>query len=74
MISCKGKVSSVDIFVEKSASSLRALVGLKNNALDIMELSLQEKKEPAEMVENLRHLGHRTDVRTLCFTSDNAGE
>lgn len=60
--------------MDKTATSLRALVGLKNNALDIMEMSLEEKKEPAEVVDNLRHLGHRSDVRTLCFTSDNAGE
>lgn len=62
------------MYVDKTGSSLRALVGLKNNALDIMEVSLQEKKEAAEMVDNLRHLGHRSDVRTLCFTSDNAGQ
>ncbi|OQR79441.1 WD repeat-containing protein 3-like [Tropilaelaps mercedesae] len=73
LLTCKGKVSSVDILVEKSATSLRALVGLKNNSLDVMELPLEEKKEPAKMVDNLRYLGHRSDVRTLCFTSDNAG-
>ncbi|XP_022656583.1 WD repeat-containing protein 3-like isoform X2 [Varroa destructor] len=73
VISCKGKVSTADILVEKSTSSLRALIGLKSNALDIMELYFEEKKEPAKVVDSLRHLGHRTDVRTLCFTSDNAG-
>ena len=37
-----------------------------------MEVSLDGEGEP-QLRDTLRSLGHRSDVRTMCFTSDNAG-
>ena len=44
---------------------------LFNNTLETTELNINETKPEVKSVSKLRLPGHRSDVRTVCFSSDN---
>ncbi|XP_064484257.1 WD repeat-containing protein 3-like [Ornithodoros turicata] len=65
-----GKPCSVDVHATRSGLA-KAVVAQKNNAVDLYALSATDKSAAAAVMESIRHGGHRTDVRTLTFSSDN---
>ncbi|XP_018493738.1 WD repeat-containing protein 3 [Galendromus occidentalis] len=70
VVKCKGKIASLSSCVK--GTNWLILVALRNNAIDLIDVSLDDEGEP-QLRDTLRHLGHRSDVRSVCFTSDNAG-
>lgn len=44
---------------------------MTNNSLESCQLDVSGKKPEAEAVSKLTSASHRTDVRTVCFSSDN---
>ncbi|XP_060076229.1 WD repeat-containing protein 3-like [Ylistrum balloti] len=69
-IKMTSKVASVDVVLEESSQAKMVAV-LNNNSLQTCSCNIEVKKCTAENVKNLTILGHRTDVRTVSFSSDN---
>ncbi|KAF7991112.1 hypothetical protein HCN44_002674 [Aphidius gifuensis] len=67
-----GHTKSIDIIMGKN-NEVRFCVGLSNNCLGLYSLNIddnQKDKQVTTMRTIMSH-GHRTDVRALCFSSDN---
>lgn len=67
---CGGKPCAIDI---RSANNglAKVAVALKNNQVEFHALNVTDKACVPALVDSIQHAGHRTDVRTLCFSSDN---
>ncbi|XP_055954643.1 WD repeat-containing protein 3 [Patella vulgata] len=63
------KVRSVDIELDEGQVKMMAL--LTNNSIETSTLDVQEKGCQRKNICSHGLPGHRTDVRTLCFSSDN---
>ncbi|KAK6169407.1 hypothetical protein SNE40_020470 [Patella caerulea] len=63
------KVRSVDIYLDEGQVKMLAL--LTNNSIETSTLDVQEKGCQRKNICSHGLPGHRTDVRTLCFSSDN---
>ncbi|XP_006813674.2 WD repeat-containing protein 3 [Saccoglossus kowalevskii] len=63
------KVRSCDFILEKG-ESIKILLLLANNTLEVFSLSIGEKKPEPSNKSSLGMPGHRSDVRTVCFSSD----
>ncbi|XP_057338104.1 WD repeat-containing protein 3 [Microplitis mediator] len=79
VINAPSKVKSIDLVMGRG-DELRVCVGLDNNALKLYSLSINEerkltkKKEERDditCIRSIEHHGHRTDIRAICFSSDN---
>ncbi|XP_050445481.1 WD repeat-containing protein 3 [Cataglyphis hispanica] len=71
VIQISGKAKGIDLIMGKG-NELRVCVGVSNNSIELHSLHMEEKN-PRE-VNRLRSItahGHRTDVRAICFSSDN---
>ncbi|XP_023931815.1 WD repeat-containing protein 3-like [Lingula anatina] len=64
------KIRSFDCIVD-SAEIAKIVCHLSNNTLELQSLNIKEKKPVAECVTKLSSAGHRSDVRSVCFSSDN---
>lgn len=65
-------VKTIDLILGKN-DEIRFCVGLNNNSLELYSLNLNETNKDKE-ISALRSItlhGHRTEVRALCFSSDN---
>ncbi len=60
-------MSSLDIIL----FLLQIVSLLVNNTLETCELDVSEKRPESKSLAKLRLPGHRSDVRTTCFSSDN---
>ncbi len=64
-----GKVRSVDLEVKSQRATLTTLTA--NNLVEQHSLDLEEKVAQSDLVAQLAQPGHRSDVRTVAFSSDN---
>ncbi|XP_078001566.1 WD repeat-containing protein 3-like [Glandiceps talaboti] len=62
------KISSFDFILDKN--TLKILLLLNNNTLDTYNLVITEKKPEQSNHSSLSLPGHRSDVRSVCFSSD----
>ncbi|ELT90132.1 hypothetical protein CAPTEDRAFT_89073 [Capitella teleta] len=65
-----GKVRSFQCLLEDNTTA-RVVSLLTNNVLQSCTIDLSEKNCEPTAVSKLNQPGHRTDVRTVCFSSDN---
>lgn len=79
VINAPSKVKSIDLVMGRG-DELRVCVGLDNNALKLYSLSVNEERKLSKKKEerdditcmrSIEHHGHRTDIRAICFSSDN---
>ena len=68
-IKMSAKLRSFDCLLEDNKARIVAL--LANNTLEICHVDAAERKAQAEDVMKISTPGHRSDVRTLCWSSDN---
>jgi len=64
-----GKIKSFACRIEDGSAKI--LCQLTNNILQSFAIDIDEKKASAMGINKLTLPGHRTDVRTICFSSDN---
>lgn len=69
-IKASSKIRSVDCLLSPSGEMKVALL-LQNNTVETYTLKTTEKSPQANKTSRLTLSGHRTDVRTLAFSSDN---
>ncbi|KAJ8253427.1 hypothetical protein GJAV_G00212820 [Gymnothorax javanicus] len=69
-IKASSKIRSVDFLLSPSGDMKVALL-LQNNTVETYSLKTMEKSPQANKTTRLTLSGHRTDVRTLAFSSDN---
>ena len=69
-IKMSSKLRSFDCILE-SDNKARILALLVNNTLEMCHVDTEDKKAVPENVTKIANLGHRTDVRTLSWSSDN---
>ncbi|XP_061081662.1 WD repeat-containing protein 3 [Conger conger] len=69
-IKASSKIRSVDCLLSPSGEMKVALL-LQNNTVETYTLKATEKSPQANKTARLTLSGHRTDVRTLAFSSDN---
>ncbi|KAJ8350925.1 hypothetical protein SKAU_G00260550 [Synaphobranchus kaupii] len=69
-IKASSKIRSVDCLLSPSGEMKVALL-LQNNTVETFTLKTTEKSPQANKTARLTLSGHRTDVRTLAFSSDN---
>ncbi|KAL7881715.1 hypothetical protein AOLI_G00085630 [Acnodon oligacanthus] len=69
-IKASSKIRSVDCFLTPNGEMKIALL-LQNNTVETYTLKTTEKNPPSTKTCRLTLGGHRTDVRTLSFSSDN---
>lgn len=69
-IKASNKVKGIDMLMGKG-DELRICVGIDNNSLDLYSLILEEKDIEPKCLRTITAHGHRTNVRAVCFSSDN---
>uniref|UniRef100_A0A8C5I200 WD repeat-containing protein 3 n=1 Tax=Gouania willdenowi TaxID=441366 RepID=A0A8C5I200_GOUWI len=69
-IKASGKIRSVDC-LSCAGAELKVALLLQNNTVETYSLKSSEQKPTANKTARLTLGGHRTDVRTLSFSSDN---
>lgn len=67
-VKVSGKIKSIDVLCTKHQCRVAMVLG--NNQLEVVGLRLEADGE-AETLSKVESLGHRSDVRTLAFSSDN---
>lgn len=65
-----GKPCSMDIHTTRSGLA-KAVIAQRNNMVELYALSATDKSVTAAIMESIKLAGHRSDVRTLAFSSDN---
>lgn len=65
-----GKPRGFDLIMGKG-NELRICVGDNNNSIELYSLHTEEKKPEVKRLRSITAHGHRTDVRAICFSSDN---
>lgn len=46
-------------------------IGVNNNSIELYSLHMEDKKSEVKRLRSIIAHGHRTDVRAICFSSDN---
>ncbi|XP_076850458.1 WD repeat-containing protein 3 [Brachyhypopomus gauderio] len=69
-IKASSKIRSLDFLLSPSGELKLALL-LQNNTVEVFALKTKEENPAATKTSRLTLAGHRTDVRTLAFSSDN---
>ncbi|XP_034938311.1 WD repeat-containing protein 3 [Chelonus insularis] len=69
-IQISSAAKSIDLVMGKGGE-IRVCTGLNNNSVELYSLSLDNKKNEASRLRSLTIHGHRTDIRAICFSSDN---
>ncbi|XP_063985414.1 WD repeat-containing protein 3 [Diachasmimorpha longicaudata] len=77
VIKATSKAKSVDVVMGKGGE-VRVCVALNNNSLELYSTNVkrrekgeQEEEDNVTLLANITSQGHRTDVRAICFSSDN---
>ncbi|KAG7200923.1 hypothetical protein KM043_003284 [Ampulex compressa] len=65
-----GIAKGLDLIIGKGGE-LRVCVGVSNNSIELHSLLMEEKDAEVNCLRVLTTHGHRTDVRAICFSSDN---
>lgn len=50
---------------------MQLCVGVNNNSIELHSLYMEEKIPEVKHLRSITAHGHRTDVRAVCFSSDN---
>lgn len=50
---------------------LQICIGVNNNTLELHSVAIKSKERHVELLRTISAHGHRTDVRAVCFSSDN---
>ncbi|XP_075216080.1 WD repeat-containing protein 3 [Lycorma delicatula] len=69
VIKATGKIRSVDLVLGKG-QELRVAVSLKTNCIELYSMVVKQQAEPLCLRKIINH-GHRSEVRTVAFSSDN---
>lgn len=69
-IKVSGKIKSFDFVIERDKIAKIALL-LNNNTVEVHEIDLSVDEAELTLKTKISLPGHRTDVRTLCFSADN---
>ncbi|XP_072756737.1 WD repeat-containing protein 3 [Anoplolepis gracilipes] len=70
VIGIMGKVKGLDLIMGKG-NELRVCIGVSNNSIELYSLHIEEKNPELKQLRSIMTHGHRTDVRAVCFSSDN---
>ncbi|KAL0112869.1 hypothetical protein PUN28_012250 [Cardiocondyla obscurior] len=70
VVQVSGKVKGLDLVIGKE-NELRVCVGVNNNSIELHSLHIEEKNPEIKRLRSITAHGHRTDVRAICFSSDN---
>ncbi|KAI4483042.1 hypothetical protein M0804_008097 [Polistes exclamans] len=69
-IKVSDKVKGLDMVMGKGGE-LRICIGVDDNSLDLYSLQIEEREAEAKCLRSIKAHGHRTDVKVVCFSSDN---
>lgn len=50
---------------------MQVCIGVDNNSVELYSLDIEEKTPEVKLLRSIMAHGHRTDVRAVCFSSDN---
>ncbi|KAG5332620.1 WDR3 protein, partial [Acromyrmex heyeri] len=70
VIRVSGKAKGLDLVIGRG-NELRVCVGINNNSIELHSLFMDEKNQEVKHLRSITAHGHRTDVRAICFSSDN---
>ncbi|KYM96065.1 PREDICTED: WD repeat-containing protein 3 [Cyphomyrmex costatus] len=70
IVRVSGKAKGLDLVIGRG-NELRVCVGVDNNSLELHSLFTEEKNPEVKHLRSITAHGHRTDVRAICFSSDN---
>ncbi|GAB1867885.1 WD repeat-containing protein 3 [Camponotus japonicus] len=65
-----GKPRGLDLVMGKG-NELRICIGDNNNSIELYSLHTEDKTPEVKRLRSIMTHGHRTDVRAICFSSDN---
>ncbi|XP_047350905.1 WD repeat-containing protein 3 isoform X1 [Vespa velutina] len=69
-IKVSNKAKGLDMIMGKGGE-LRVCIGIDNNSIDLYSLLIEEKDAEVKCLRSIAAHGHRTNVRVVCFSSDN---
>ncbi|XP_031826213.1 WD repeat-containing protein 3 [Nomia melanderi] len=69
-LKASAKVKGINMIMGRGGE-LRICVGLNNNSLDLYSILTQDKNPEVNQLRTIVKHGHRSDVRAVCFSSDN---
>ncbi|CAK9821652.1 WD repeat-containing protein 3 [Anthophora retusa] len=70
IIKVSGKAKGLDLIMGRGGE-LRICIGINNNSIDLYSLFMEEKDAEVKHLRSITNHGHRSDVRAICFSSDN---
>ncbi|CAK9814890.1 WD repeat-containing protein 3 [Anthophora quadrimaculata] len=70
IIKVSGKAKGLDLIMGRGGE-LRICIGINNNSIDLYSLFMEEKDAEVKYLRSITNHGHRSDVRAICFSSDN---
>ncbi|CAL1677710.1 unnamed protein product [Lasius platythorax] len=70
VVQVSGKAKGLDLIMGKG-NELRVCIGVNNNSIELHSLYMEEKNPEVKLLRSIMAQGHRTDVRAVCFSSDN---
>lgn len=70
VIKTSNKAKGIDLVLGKGGE-LRVCVGVNNNSVELHSSTITETDIETKLLRSLTNYGHRTDVRAICFSSDN---
>lgn len=71
-VSVQARLKSIDIIIGNETSA-RIAATFANNTIAVYALNIGQKHPEVELVKELQSLGHQSEVRAVCFTSDSLG-
>nr|XP_033322455.1 WD repeat-containing protein 3 isoform X2 [Megalopta genalis] len=70
IIKTSARAKSLHMVMGKGGE-LRICIGLSNNSIELYSIFTQEKNVEAKLLRFVTKHGHRSNVRAICFSSDN---
>jgi len=70
-IKMSAKIRHSQFIISQTDGSVKVVALLCNNSLECCVVKLSESKPVTDQWSRLAMQGHRTDIRTVCFSSDN---
>ncbi|CAB0031210.1 unnamed protein product [Trichogramma brassicae] len=69
-VKVSNKVKSATLVMGRGGE-LRVCASLNNNSIELYSMKIDEKSEDPDLLKQLISHGHRSEVRAVCFSSDN---
>ncbi|XP_076762972.1 WD repeat-containing protein 3 [Xylocopa sonorina] len=70
VIKVSAKVKALSMVMGRNGE-LRICIGINNNSIDLYSLLTEDKDADVKHLRSITNHGHRSDVRAVCFSSDN---